>query len=139
MGRLGRGLRGRARGGYWRGRRFGIRSLDRLGRATALEFTLKPTRPPAERPAAPALPYRLLAQSLDHPGIVHEITRVLHARQVNIESLETHVYSAPVSGAPVFALEARLAVPAETKATRLRAELLEVADQFNLDIQFEPA
>jgi len=113
--------------------------LSQLGRATGLEFTLKPTRSPTERPAAPALPYRLLAQSLDHPGIVHEITRVLHSRNVNIESLETHVRSAPVSGTPVFALEARLSVPAETKATRLRAELLEVADQFNLDIVFEPA
>jgi len=115
------------------------KNLSQLGRATGLEFSLKPTRPPSERPAGPALPYRLLAQSLDHPGIVHEITRALHARGVNIESLETHVRPAPVSGAPVFELEARVSVPAETKATRLRAELLEVADQFNLDIVFEPA
>lgn len=114
------------------------KNLGQLGRATGLEFTLKPTRAPAARPTAPALPYRLVARSLDHPGIVHEITRLLHARHVNIESLETHVHSAPVSGSPVFALEAQLAVPAETKATRLLAELLEVADQFNLDIVFEP-
>jgi glycine cleavage system transcriptional repressor len=115
------------------------RSLGQLGRGTGLEFALKPTRSPAERPAAPALPYRLLAQSLDHPGIVHEITRVLHSQNVNIESLETHVRPAPISGTPVFALEARLSVPAESKAARLRAELLEVADQFNLDLVFEPA
>jgi len=114
-------------------------NLGQITRATGLEFSLKTTRPPSERTGSPGLPYRLLAQSLDHPGIVHEITRLLHARNVNIESMETHVRSAPVSGTPVFALEAQLSVPAETKATRLRVELEELADQFNLDIVFEPA
>ena len=113
--------------------------LGEMGKATGLEFSCKSTRPPAQRPARPSLPYRLAAHSLDHPGIVHEITRVLHDREVNIESLETHVAAAPVSGTPVFSLVAALSVPAEAKTTQLRAELEELADRFNLDIEFEPA
>lgn len=114
-------------------------NLDRLSRHTGLEFFLKRTHPPAQRSVAVGLPYRLQAQSLDHPGIVHEITRLLHAYHVNIESLETTVRSAPVSGTPIFAFQAQLHVPAEVKATRLRSELEELADRFNLDIIFEPA
>jgi glycine cleavage system regulatory protein len=57
------------------------------------------------------LPYKLTASCMDHPGIVYQISNVLSSMGVNIESMETKTYSAPISGTPIFELEADLAVP----------------------------
>src|SRR5262249_10970390 len=44
------------------------------------------------------LPYSLVASCMDHPGIVSQISGLLSGLSINIESLETTTYSAPVSG-----------------------------------------
>ena len=63
------------------------------------------------------LPYRLTASCMDHPGIVYQISGVLSGLGVNIESMETKTYSAPMSGTPLFQLEADLAVPLRQTST----------------------
>ena len=55
---------------------------------------------------------------MDHPGIVYQISNVLSGLGVNIESMETKTYAAPISGTPIFQLEADLAVPTRTNITR---------------------
>src|SRR5688572_1234524 len=44
----------------------------------------------------------------DHPGIVHDIARVLAQYQVNIEELETDASGAPMSGEQLFRARAQL-------------------------------
>ncbi len=39
---------------------------------------------------------------MDHPGVVHRLSTTLSLRGINIESMETKTYSAPVSGTPIF-------------------------------------
>jgi glycine cleavage system transcriptional repressor len=53
---------------------------------------------------------------------------------VNIESMETKTYSAPVSGAPIFQLEAKLAVPTKTNINQLRERFNEIQREENIDI-----
>jgi glycine cleavage system transcriptional repressor len=96
----------------------------------------------SEQPAAGAeggIPFRLKTYSMDQPGIVHKVTRLLHEQGVNIEELETKLDSAPFMGTPVFTLEALLSVPKAVSVKALRRSLEELGDAQNCDIDLEPA
>jgi glycine cleavage system transcriptional repressor len=54
---------------------------------------------------------------------------------VNIESMETKTYAAPVSGTPIFQLEAELAVPIRTNINQLRLRFAEIQREENIDIE----
>ena len=85
------------------------------------------------------LPYRLTASCMDHPGIVYQISAVLSNVGINIESMETKTYAAPISGTPIFQLEAEIAVPARTNINELRARFSEIQREENIDIDLAPA
>jgi glycine cleavage system transcriptional repressor len=85
------------------------------------------------------LPYRLIASSMDHSGIVYRISAVLSSLGVNIESMETKTYSAPISGTPLFQMEARLSVPAQTNIKKLRETLADIQREENIDIELVAA
>ena len=76
---------------------------------------------------------------MDHPGIVYQISGVLSSLGINIESMETKTYSAPVSGTPIFQLEANLAVPTRTNINQLRQRFSEIQREENIDIELSPA
>jgi glycine cleavage system transcriptional repressor len=54
---------------------------------------------------------------------------------VNIESMETKTYAAPISGTPIFQLEAELAVPVRTNINQLRQRFAEIQREENIDIE----
>jgi glycine cleavage system transcriptional repressor len=94
---------------------------------------------PAARPApGPFLPYRLTASCLDHPGIVYQISGILSSLGINIESMETETYAAPVSGTPIFRLEAEIALPTTTNINTLRQRFADVQREENIDIELSP-
>jgi glycine cleavage system transcriptional repressor len=105
--------------------------LDALSEATAINARLTPAE--AEVAAAPRLPYRLTGRALDQPGLVHQVARVLRGLEVNIESMETTLEAAPVTGAPVFAMDLVVAVPSDTSVQKLRDEIGRVCDALNID------
>ena len=113
--------------------------LAALEKSTGLAIQLKPTLAPRERMLVPSMPHRLQATSMDHPGIVHEITRILHKRNINIESMETRVTNAPVSGAPIFRMKCIINVPVGEKLSSLRRELEKLADRMDIDIEIDAA
>jgi len=98
------------------------------------------TKTPAARAAAQSfLPYKLTASCMDHPGIVYKISNVLSGLGVNIESMETKTYAAPISGTPIFQLEADLAVPTQTNINQLRERFQEIQREENIDIDLAAA
>jgi glycine cleavage system transcriptional repressor len=88
--------------------------------------------------AVPRLPYRLTGRALDQAGLVHQVANLLRSLDVNIESMETTLEAAPVTGAPVFAMALVIAVPDDTPIQKLRAELARVCDSLNIDWQLAP-
>ena len=48
------------------------------------------------------IPYRLTTTAMDHPGLMQSIAHLLRAMNVNIESADTTLRCAPVSGTPLF-------------------------------------
>lgn len=119
------------------GERDRLAEISADGRAieTATGLTVT-TKIPAERAATQAfLPYKLTASCMDHPGIVYKISNALSNLGVNIESLETKTYAAPISGTPIFQLEADLAVPTRTNINQLRDRFSEIQREENIDIE----
>jgi glycine cleavage system transcriptional repressor len=83
------------------------------------------------------LPYRISVTGFDRPGIVSKVGEILARRGVNVASLESHLAYAPLSGTPMFVLEAELQVPSEVVLAELRRELTAQCDDENLDLSFE--
>lgn len=114
-------------------------SLVKIGRdyreieiGTGLTISIK--TPAMRQPAVAFLPYKLTASCMDHPGIVHQISNALSSMGVNIESMETETYAAPVSGTPIFRLEAEISVPITTNIATLRERFGEIQREENIDI-----
>ena len=111
---------------------------DVIARDAGLQVFVKKTAGPEARVMPASLPYRVITAGMDHPGIVHDISKTLHGFSANIESMDTKVAPAPVSGAPMFTMEAVIAVPVEVKIKRLREALEKLGDELNMDIELEP-
>jgi len=111
--------------------------LTALEKNTGLSVQVKNTVAPHERRISPSMPHRLVATTMDHPGIVHEITRILHKRNINIESMETRVTNAPLSGAPIFNMRCVINIPVEEKASSIRRELEKLGDRMDISIDIE--
>ena len=113
------------------------RDYRQIETETGLSISIK--TPATRTPPESFLPYKLTASCMDHPGIVYRISGVLSSLGVNIESMETKTYSAPVSGTPIFQLEANLAVPTRTNINELRARFSEIQREENIDIDLAAA
>ena len=112
-------------------------SISKVEKITGLVIQIKPTIDPVQRKIKPSVPYRIIATSMDHPGIVHEITRILHEHLINIETLDTHITHAPISGVPIFNMRCNVNIPAKEKLAVIKTELKELGDNLNVDIEFE--
>lgn len=110
----------------------GLHKLKGLG----LDTFLHDAQDPTAAPRRPGLPLRFELTAMDHPGIVQKVVHLLHSHDVNIESLETQVTRAPLSGAPLFTLTLEATVPAEKPITRVKAQLEDLASEMNLDLVF---
>jgi glycine cleavage system transcriptional repressor len=108
--------------------------IETLSREAGLHAQLTPAARPAA-PATPRLAYRLTGRALDQSGLVHQVANLLRSLDVNIESMETELEAAPVTGAPIFAMELVIAVPQETPVQKLRDELAAMCDSLNIDWQ----
>lgn len=103
---------------------------------TGLTISIK--TPAARSAPDPFLPYRLTASCMDHPGIVYQISAVLSSLGINIESMETETYAAPVSGTPIFRLDAEISIPTKTNINSLRQRFAEMQREENIDIDLAP-
>jgi len=72
----------------------------------------------------------------DRPGIVREITDVLAAHSVNIDTLRTETRDAPMSGGRLFEAHAVVDVPTTTDIGALRVALEKLANELMVDIDF---
>ena len=104
---------------------------------TGLSISIK--TPSTRKTPESFLPYKLTASCMDHPGIVYQISAALSALGINIESMETKTYAAPVSGTPIFQLEANIAIPVRTNINQLRARFAEIQREENIDIDLTAA
>ncbi len=101
--------------------------------AEGYKLTITLTRP-GPAPAA-GWPYRIQVEGADHEGIIHEIAHHLSQRGINIEAMDTSTRPAPISGTPLFSMQALVAVPASLQGQDWQAALEEVGRRLNVDIE----
>ncbi len=73
----------------------------------------------------------------DRPGIVSDITAVLAAHDVNIESLATATREAPMAGGLLFEATAELELPVGADVEALRVALEQLANELMVDIDLD--
>lgn len=116
---------------------------DRVGQFTAameplqglLDVTIQRAGADGEAGDVQRLTLDLLGT--DRPGIVHEISAVLAAHGVNIDSLATATREAPMAGGVLFEASVELELPADADVEHLRSALEALAGELMVDIDLE--
>ena len=113
------------------------KELDKLSDKDNLTFTIRKT---GERPIREdRMPYMVDAVSLDHQGIVYGLANFFTAHDIEIADVATRSYAAAHTGAPMFAVQMAVNIPATVHIAQLRDEFHELCDRLNLDAIIEPA
>ncbi len=112
-----------------------ISKLEATGEKLNLTLIAKETQ--AQESNQKRLPYQITVVSMDHPGIVHNISDFLSSRNLNIEEIDTNTYPAAHTGTPMFSLNMIISVPADSSIRSLRDEFITFCDDLNLDASLE--
>jgi glycine cleavage system transcriptional repressor len=110
------------------------REHGELRTATGLDVTTRETKSPEDHRRAQSFPCTVTCDAIDNPGIVRAVARALRDLGLNIVSLETTTYEAPVTGSPLFRLEAQCDVPRGVTLAKIRSVMHDVAERENIDI-----
>jgi len=108
-----------------------VRAVDAAGLTVSLA--------PAEDAAAPAgscLTIELLGQ--DRPGIIREVTAVLAALGVNIDSLDTKLQAGAWSGQSLFRAELAATLPEGVPPAQVQKALEAISGELMVDFTFAP-
>jgi glycine cleavage system transcriptional repressor len=113
-----------------------ISDLDSLRQNTGLDIYVRKTKAPSHREALPSIPYKLIATSIDHPGIIHQICKCLQQRGINIDDISTNVDDNLITGASVFQMTCYFSLPPAVKIIDLKNDFNRISDENNIDIRF---
>jgi len=80
---------------------------------------------------------RLALTGLDHQGIVLEVTRVLSRHGVNIDELQTHVFSGSMGGEKMFSADADVMLTDGLDIGDLRDSLETIASDIMVDLELD--
>jgi len=105
-----------------------------LGRLTALKVVAEAS---TQKSAATGRRLKLALVGHDRIGIVREVSQVLARFAVNVENLETHTASAPMSAETLFHAQAELFAEGGLDARALKAELERLSDDLMVDITLD--
>ena len=81
------------------------------------------------------LPFKIEVRGANHEGIIHEIAEHLSGLGINIESVDTSVVPAPMSGTPLFTMDAIVVAPPDLPKHKWQDELEEAADRLNVELE----
>ncbi len=84
------------------------------------------------------MPYQITLRGADHEGILHGVAEHLAEKGINIESLETNVVQAPMSGVSLFLMDAVVLAPPHVTLHQCQETLAELGDQMNVEIHVSP-
>ena len=108
---------------------------DALGRLAGLKVTVESAVP--KKSALTGRRLKLALVGHDRIGIVREVSQVLAHHAVNVESLETHTSSAPMSAAILFHAVAELTAAPDLDVTALTQELERISNDLMVDITLD--
>jgi glycine cleavage system transcriptional repressor len=104
-------------------------------RGEGYQIGLLPTESKQTEKFAGWLPYEIEVLGADHEGIIHEIAQHLSQQGINIESMDTSTVSAPMSGTPLFTMQALILVPPKLAFHKWSDALDEIGNRLNVNIK----
>ncbi|MDP2135618.1 MAG: ACT domain-containing protein [Sulfuritalea sp.] len=110
-----------------------------LGQLKGLKVTVESAAARKSAPTGVANSRRLKLALVGHDriGIVREVSQVLARHAVNVESLDTHTSSAPMSAAILFHATAELTAAPELDVSSLTGELERISNDLMVDITLD--
>ena len=103
-----------------------------LNTITELTITTKPTKLPQ---VSDGRQFRIDLSGADNEGIVKVLSKYLAEKSINILEMETHTSQAPVSGTPLFNLNAFVSIPNDVEEKLIQSDLSQIAQDLGVDIQ----
>ena len=71
----------------------------------------------------------------DNEGIVKVLSKYLAEKSINILKMETHTSHSPVSGTPLFNLNAFVSIPNDVEEKLIQSDLSQIAQDLGVEIQ----
>ena len=84
------------------------------------------------------MPYQVELKGADNEGILHGVTRHLAEQGITIDTLETNMVKAPMSGTPLFMMDAIVLAPPTLTLNDCQERLDEIGDRLNVEINVSP-
>lgn len=106
-----------------------------LTKVSGLRITVQAAKAEKSAPAGRRLKLALVGH--DRIGIVREVSQVLAHHAVNVESLDTHTSSAPMSAAVLFHAVAELTAAPDLDVSALTGELERISNDLMVDITLD--
>lgn len=78
----------------------------------------------------------IIAEGADQMGIIDNLTLLLVENNINIESMDYDVIHAPMSGAPLFQMQAKVVIPASVDINDFKKQLREKEQDLYIDVLF---
>ena len=79
------------------------------------------------------IPCGITVSGADHMGIINKIAGYLAEQGINIETMNTEVVAAPMSGAPLFTMSAVIRVPNRLDLADVREALEFIGDEMGVE------
>ena len=70
----------------------------------------------------------------DNEGIVKVLSKYLEEKSINIIEMDTHISQAPISGSPLFNLNASVSIPVEVDGRGIQSDLSQIAQELGVEI-----
>ena len=78
--------------------------------------------------------WQILLRGADNEGIVKVLSKYLEGKSINIIEMETHISEAPISGYPLFNLNAAVSIPREIDGRDVQSDLSQIAKKLGVEI-----
>ena len=101
---------------------------------TELTIITKPTKLPQ---ISDDRQFRIDLSGADNEGIVKVLSKYLAGKSINIVKMETHISHAPVSGTPLFNLNASILVPGGVEEKEIQFDLSQIAQALGVVIHLD--
>jgi len=77
---------------------------------------------------------QILLSGADNEGIVKVLSKYLKEKSINIIEMDTHISQAPISGSPLFNLNASVSIPGEVDGRDIQSDLSQIAQELGVEI-----
>jgi glycine cleavage system transcriptional repressor len=84
-------------------------------------------------PSSAYTPCGITVSGADHMGIIHQVARYLAEQGINVETMNTEVVAAPMSGSPLFTMSAVVRVPGKLDIDDVRDALEFIGDEMGVE------